>query len=89
MNEHEEVCFDDFIRSIVKSVFPYSFIDKNIVFTNPNTLERSDLESLIALICSIEFETMFKSVQFVGDFSSVYTTFSYVFMSFNGQEHKN
>ncbi|KAL0220809.1 hypothetical protein RCL1_000663 [Eukaryota sp. TZLM3-RCL] len=61
--EHEEVCFDELIRSIIKSVFPYSIIDKNIVFANPNTLERSDLESLKALICSIEFETMFKSGQ--------------------------
>ncbi|KAL0216849.1 hypothetical protein RCL1_007332 [Eukaryota sp. TZLM3-RCL] len=63
MSEQEEVCFDDLIRSIVKSVFPYSIMDKNIVFTNPNTLERNDLESLKALICSIESETMFKSCQ--------------------------
>ncbi|KAL0217688.1 hypothetical protein RCL1_008268 [Eukaryota sp. TZLM3-RCL] len=59
--EQEEVCFDDLIKSIVNSVLPYSIIDKNIVFTNPNTLERNDLESLKALICSIESETMFKS----------------------------
>ncbi|KAL0217313.1 hypothetical protein RCL1_007894 [Eukaryota sp. TZLM3-RCL] len=71
MNEQEEVCFDDLIRSIIKSVFPYSTIDKNIVFTNPNTLERNDLESLKALICSIESETLFKPLQCTGDFSSV------------------
>ncbi|KAL0228208.1 hypothetical protein RCL1_004351 [Eukaryota sp. TZLM3-RCL] len=57
MNEQEEVCFDDLIQSIVKSVFPYSIIDKNVIFTNPNTLERNDLESIKALICSIESES--------------------------------
>ncbi|KAL0212654.1 hypothetical protein RCL1_006280 [Eukaryota sp. TZLM3-RCL] len=88
MNEHEEVCLDDFIRSIVKSVFPYSIIDKNIVFTNPNTLERSDLASLKALICSIEFETMFKSGQFVGDFVTINTNLSCFFKSFKSQEQK-
>ncbi|KAL0217170.1 hypothetical protein RCL1_007653 [Eukaryota sp. TZLM3-RCL] len=89
MNEQEEVCFDDLIRSIVNSVFPYSIIDKNINFTNPNTLERNDLESLKALICSTESETMFKSGQCIGDFSSVNTTVSHVFQSFNGRKHKN
>ncbi|KAL0221906.1 hypothetical protein RCL1_001760 [Eukaryota sp. TZLM3-RCL] len=88
MNEHEEVCLDDLIRSIVKSVFPYSIIDKNIVFTNPNTLERSDLASLKALICSIEFETMFKSGQFVGDFVTINTNLSCFFKSFKSQEQK-
>ncbi|KAL0216859.1 hypothetical protein RCL1_007342 [Eukaryota sp. TZLM3-RCL] len=71
MNEQEEVCFDDLIRSIVKSVFPYSILEKNIVFTNPNTHDRNDLESLKALICSIESEPMFKSDQYIGDFSNV------------------
>ncbi|KAL0224889.1 hypothetical protein RCL1_002801 [Eukaryota sp. TZLM3-RCL] len=61
MIEKEEVCFDELIRFIVKSVFPYSIIDKNIVFTNPSTLERDDLESLKALIYSIESETIFRS----------------------------
>ncbi|KAL0217022.1 hypothetical protein RCL1_007505 [Eukaryota sp. TZLM3-RCL] len=89
MNEQEEVCFDELIRSIVKSVFPYSIIDKNIVFTNPNTLERNDLESLKALICSIESETMFKSGQCIGDFSSVNNNFSCIFKSFKSQQQKN
>ncbi|KAL0216923.1 hypothetical protein RCL1_007406 [Eukaryota sp. TZLM3-RCL] len=89
MIEQEEVCFDDLIRSIVKSVFPYSIIDKNIVFTNPNTLERKNLESLKALICSIESETMFKSGQCIGDFSSVNTTLSHVFNTVKSQECKN
>ncbi|KAL0209673.1 hypothetical protein RCL1_008511 [Eukaryota sp. TZLM3-RCL] len=88
MNEHEEVCLDDLIRSIVKSVFPYSIIDKNIVFTNPNTLERSDLASLKALICSIEFETMFQSGQYVGDFSTINTNLSCFFKSIKSQEQK-
>ncbi|KAL0217872.1 hypothetical protein RCL1_008721 [Eukaryota sp. TZLM3-RCL] len=88
INKHEEVCFDDLIRSIVKSVFPYSIIDKNIVFANPNSLERSDLESLKALICSIEFETMFKSGQFVGDFVTINTILSCFFKSFKSQEQK-
>ncbi|KAL0217242.1 hypothetical protein RCL1_007725 [Eukaryota sp. TZLM3-RCL] len=88
MNKQEEVCFDDLIQSIVESVFPYSIIDKRIVFTNPNTLERNVLESLKALICSIEFETMFKSDQCIGDFSSVNMTLSYVFKSIKSQEQK-
>ncbi|KAL0217079.1 hypothetical protein RCL1_007562 [Eukaryota sp. TZLM3-RCL] len=89
MNKQEEVCFDDLIRSIVKSVFPYSIIDKNIVFTNPNTLEQNDLESLKALICSIESETMFKSDQCIGDFSSVNNNLSCIFKSLKSQEQKN
>ncbi|KAL0216991.1 hypothetical protein RCL1_007474 [Eukaryota sp. TZLM3-RCL] len=89
MNKQEEVCFDDLIRSFVKSAFPYSIIDKNIVFTNRNTLERNDLESLKALICSIESETMFKSGQCIGDFSSVNNNFSCNFKSFKSQEQKN
>ncbi|KAL0217150.1 hypothetical protein RCL1_007633 [Eukaryota sp. TZLM3-RCL] len=89
MNEQEEVCFDGLIQPIVKSVFPYSIIDNNIIFTNPNTLERNDLESLKALICSIESETMFKSDQCIGDFSSVNNNLSCVFKSFNSQERKN
>ncbi|KAL0225374.1 hypothetical protein RCL1_003286 [Eukaryota sp. TZLM3-RCL] len=89
MNQQEEVCFDELIRSIVKSVFPYSIMDKNIVFTNPNTLERNDLESLKALICSIESETMFKSGHFIDDFSSVNNNLSCDFKSFNSQEQKN
>ncbi|KAL0220260.1 hypothetical protein RCL1_000115 [Eukaryota sp. TZLM3-RCL] len=89
MIEHEEVCFDELIRSIVMSVFPYSIIDKNIVFTNPNTLERSDLESLKALICSIESETMFKSGQCIGDLSTVNKTLSCIFNSFHTQQQMN
>ncbi|KAL0216957.1 hypothetical protein RCL1_007440 [Eukaryota sp. TZLM3-RCL] len=89
MIEQEEVCFDDLIRSIVKSVLPYSIMDKSIVFTNPNTLERNDLESLKALICSFELETMFKSDQCIGDFSNVNTTLSHVFNTVKSQEHKN
>ncbi|KAL0224641.1 hypothetical protein RCL1_002553 [Eukaryota sp. TZLM3-RCL] len=89
VNQQEEVCFDELIRSIVKSVFPYSIMDKNIFFTNPNTLERNDFESLKALICSIESETMFKSDQFIGDFSSVNNNFSCIFKSIKSQEQKN
>ncbi|KAL0217446.1 hypothetical protein RCL1_008027 [Eukaryota sp. TZLM3-RCL] len=88
MNEHEELCFDDLIRSTVKSVFPYLIIDKNIVFTNRNTLERNDLESLKALICSIESKTMFKSDQCIGDFSTINTNLSHFFKSFKSQEQK-
>ncbi|KAL0217008.1 hypothetical protein RCL1_007491 [Eukaryota sp. TZLM3-RCL] len=89
MNKQEEVCFDELIRSIVKSVFPYSIIDKNIVFTNPNTLEPNDLESLKALICSIQFETLFKSGQCIGDFSNVNNNFSCFFKSIKSQQQKN
>ncbi|KAL0217371.1 hypothetical protein RCL1_007952 [Eukaryota sp. TZLM3-RCL] len=89
MNEQEEVCFDDLIRSIVKSVFPYSIVDKNIVFTNPNTLERNDLESLKALICSIESETMFKSVLSKSDFSIRNTSFSHLFKPFQSDGKNN
>ncbi|KAL0217224.1 hypothetical protein RCL1_007707 [Eukaryota sp. TZLM3-RCL] len=89
MNEQEEVCVDNLIRSIVKSVFLYSILEKNIFFTNPSTLERNDLESLKALICSIESETMFKSGQCIGDFSSVNNNLSCVFKSFKSQEQKN
>ncbi|KAL0216874.1 hypothetical protein RCL1_007357 [Eukaryota sp. TZLM3-RCL] len=81
MNKQEEVCFDDLIRSIVKSVFPYSIMDNNIVFTNPNTLERDDLESLKALICSIES-------QCIGDLSNVNNNLSFIFKSFNSQEQE-
>ncbi|KAL0217145.1 hypothetical protein RCL1_007628 [Eukaryota sp. TZLM3-RCL] len=89
MNEQEQVCFDDLIQSIVKSVFPYSIIDNSIIFTNPNTVERNDLESVKALICSIESETMFKSGQCIGDFSSVNNNLSCIFKSLKSQEQKN
>ncbi|KAL0217097.1 hypothetical protein RCL1_007580 [Eukaryota sp. TZLM3-RCL] len=85
MSEQEEVCFDDLIRSIVKSVFPYSIMDKNIVFTNPNTLEQNDLASLKALICSIESETMFKSEPELNkfQFSSPCRNFSHIILPYS------
>ncbi|KAL0217244.1 hypothetical protein RCL1_007727 [Eukaryota sp. TZLM3-RCL] len=86
INEQEEVCLYDLLRSIVMFVFPYSIMDNNIIFTNPNTL---DLESLKALICSIESETMFKSDQCIGDFSSVNMTLSFIFKSIKSREQKN
>ncbi|KAL0220851.1 hypothetical protein RCL1_000705 [Eukaryota sp. TZLM3-RCL] len=80
-DHQEEVCFDDLLRSIVKLVFPYSIEQKSIVFSYPETLKREDSASIKALISSIEYELLFKSIAFSEDNSNCNIEFSSIYSS--------
>ncbi|KAL0217363.1 hypothetical protein RCL1_007944 [Eukaryota sp. TZLM3-RCL] len=80
-DQQEAICFCDLIRSIVMAIFPYSIKQRRIVFCNPKTLEREDLESIRALICSIEYDSLFKCGSSIQRHFCVNLEFSFLFSS--------